>query len=85
MPVERGEPIPEKGLPKGWVVFDPCPKCGATVPKVKYEMGGEVNSPFPEITRNHAGQHFHAECWRCGCPWCADMNGRIRLIEEARK
>ncbi len=63
------EPIPEKGLPRTWIVFDACPKCGCTIPKVTWRSGDPICEFNLEV------EHFHATCWRCGFKWAADMKG----------
>jgi len=74
-----GSPIPEKGLPPAWIVFEACAKCGATVPKIKYQSWQcHPFSTDPELKARHDGNHFHAHCWRCGYSWSADMKGKPR-------
>jgi len=72
--------VTEKGLPRSWVVFDACPKCGATVPRVTY-----ISSPYEQKylvfcnqEDSHRSEHFHVECWRCDFAWTSDMKGHRR-------
>jgi len=71
------EPVPEKGLPPSWVVFEACPKCGATVPKIVYIDTRYANASLcPEpYTNEHRNPHFHVSCWRCHYAWVANMKG----------
>lgn len=41
-----------------WREFPPCPKCGATIPKVQYYKNCGWHEGMEE--------HFHFNCWRCG-------------------
>jgi hypothetical protein len=75
------EPVPEKGLPGSWIVFEACPKCGATVPRVRYiDSRYSTPSPCPDPYTDdpHRNPHFHVNCWRCGFAWTADMKGARR-------
>ena len=65
-----GPPTPEKGLPPAWIVFEACPKCGCTIPGVKWRPGG------PACEFDLDVEHFHATCWRCSFKWAANMKGK---------